>query len=237
MVLVRNPNYEALRRLMLQDLYRVMRNVPDGSLQEQREWLTSAVADLVFVHGSNFGSIAAQELEIARMGRGEMGLPVVVATAAGVEQVGASVGWALSMNDFETALTGAVLRLGQAPARKTVLESALAADRGYARVVASDACPWCLMLASRGAVYESEESASVSGRGRVRKDARQRPGEAFHDHCRCEVIEVRNARDLPEFNIRLQDAWNDNVKGKPGNLYEVWREWLKENPIRVPAAA
>ena len=164
---MRNPNYEALRRLMLQDLYRVMRNVPDGSLQEQREWLTSAVADLVFVHGSNFGSIAAQELEIARMGRGEMGLPVVVAAAAGVEQVGASVGWALSMNDFETALTGAVLRLGQAPARKTVLESALAADRGYARVVASDACPWCLMLASRGAVYESEESASVSGRGRV----------------------------------------------------------------------
>ena len=97
---MRNPNYEALRRLMLQDLYRVMRNVPDGSLQEQRAWLTSAVADLVFVHGSNFGSIAAQELEIARMGRGEMGLPVVVAAAAGVEQVGASVGWALSMNDF-----------------------------------------------------------------------------------------------------------------------------------------
>ena len=195
------------------------------------------MADLVFVYGSNFGSIAAQELEIARMGRGEMGLPVVVAAAAGVEQVGASVGWALSMNDFETALTGAVLRLGQAPARKTVLESALAADRGYARVVASDACSWCLMLASRGAVYESEESASVSGRGRVRKDARQRPGEAFHDHCRCEVIEVRSANDLPAMNVRLAEMWGEATRGKSGNLYDVWREWLKENPIRVPAAA
>ena len=234
---MRNPNYEALRRLMLQDLYRVMRNVPDGSLQEQREWLTSAVADLVFVHGSNFGSIAAQELEIARMGRGEMGLPVVVATAAGVEQVGASVGWALSMNDFQTALTGAVLRLGQAPARKTIVGSALEAGRGYARVVASDACDWCLMLASRGAVYESEESASVSGMGRVRPGARQRPGEAFHDHCRCEVIEVRSANDLPAFNVRLAEMWDKATEGKSGNLYEVWREWLKENPIRVPAAA
>ena len=237
MVRVRNPNYEALRRLMLQDLYRVMRNVPEGSLQEQREWLTAAVADLVFVHGSNFGSIAAQELEIARMGRGEMGLPVVVAAAAGAEQVGASVGWALSMNDFETALTGAVLRLGQAPARKTVLASALAAERGYARVVASDACPWCLMLASRGAVYESEESASVSGMGRVRPGARQRPGEAFHDHCRCEVIEVRSANDLPAMNVRLAEAWSEATRGQSGNLYDVWREWLKENPIRVPAAA
>lgn len=236
-VVARNPNYEPLRALMLQDLYRVMRRVPSGSLQEQREWLSSAIADLVLVHGSNFASIAATELEVARMGRGEMGLPMVVAAAAGKEQVDAAVGWALSMDDFQVALTGATLRLGQAPARKTIVASALAAGRGFCRVVASDACPWCLMLASRGAVYESAESAGVSGQGRVRPEAKQNPGESFHDHCKCEVIEVRSAKDLPEFNIRLQDEWNKNVKGKPGDLFGVWREWLKKNPISVPAAA
>lgn len=94
---MRNPNYEALRTLMLQDLYRVMRRVPAGSLQEQRAWLSDAVSDLVLVYGSNFASIAATELEVARMGRGEMALPVVVAAAAGREQVDAAVGWALSM--------------------------------------------------------------------------------------------------------------------------------------------
>lgn len=222
---------------MLQDLYRVMRNVPDGSLQEQRVWLSQAVGDLVFVHGSNFASIAATELEVARMGRGEMGLPVVIAAAAGQEQVNAAVGWALSMADFETALTGAVLRLGQAPSRETIVKSAIGAGRGFCRVVASDACAWCLMLASRGAVYESAESASVSGRGRVRPNAKQEPGESFHDHCKCEVIEVRNAKDLPAFNVRLREAWNEATKGQSGNLYDVWREWLKENPISVPKAA
>lgn len=235
--LVRNPNYEALRTLMLQDLYRVLRNVPSGNLSEQRAWLSDAVTDLLYVHGSNFASIAAVELEVARMGRGEMGLPVVVASAVGAEQVDAAVGWALSMDDFTTAMSGAVLRLGQAPARQTVVRSAMAADRGFCRVVASDACPWCLMLASRGAVYESAESASVSGQGRVRTGAKQEPGESFHDHCRCEVIEVRNARDLPEFNIRLREDWETATKGKSGKLFDVWREWLKENPISVPVAA
>lgn len=234
---MRNPNYEALRTLMLQDLYRVMRRVPSGSLREQRAWLSDAVADLVLVHGSQFASIAAMELEVARMGRGEMALPIVVAAAAGREQVDAAVGWALSMADFTSALTGAVLRLGQAPARKTIVASAMAADRGFCRVVASDACPWCLMLASRGAVYESAESAGVSGQGRVRPNARQEPGESFHDHCKCEVIEVRSAKDLPGFNIRLREDWETAVKGKSGNLYDVWREWLKKNPVSVPKAA
>ena len=234
---MRNPNYEPLRALMIEDLRRTLARVPPGSLQEQRAWLSSAVADLVWVHGTNFAAIAAMELELARAGRGEMGLPMVVAAAAGAEQVDAAVGWALSMADFDTALTGAVLRLGQAPSRKTIVESAIAAGRGFCRVVASDACAWCLMLASRGAVYESAESAGVAGMGRKRDEAKQNPGESFHDHCKCEVIEVRNATDLPAFNIRLREAYNEATKDASGNLYGVWREWLKDNPISVPKAA
>lgn len=234
---MRSKNYEALRTLMLQDLYRVMQRVPSGSLREQRDWLSDAIADLVLVHGSQFASIAAMELEAERAGRGQMALPLVVAAAAGKEQVDAAVGWALSMRDFETALTGSVLRLGQAPARQTIVESAIAAENGFCRVVASDACSWCLMLASRGAVYESRASASVSGQGRVRTGAKQNPGESFHDHCRCEVIEVRGALDLPSFNVKLRKDWETATKGKSGDLYQVWREWLKENPVSVPKAA
>lgn len=232
-----NENYAVARSLMMNDLHRVMRRTPSGSLREQREWLTSAVHDLLIVHGAQFAAIAADELEFTRMGRGQMNLPTVIATAVGVEQVGASVGWALSMDDFTTALSGAVLRHGQNQGRRTVVESATAAGNGFARVVASDACPWCLMLASRGAVYESEESASKAGMGRVRAGAKQHPGESFHDHCKCEVVEVRSPADLPGFNLELQDKWREATGDARGDLFKAWRDYLKENPITAPVAA
>lgn len=55
---------------------------------------------------------------------------------------------------------------------------------GYFRVPEVDACAFCIMLASRGAVYESAETA-----GEV-KD--------FHDWCRCEVGVLFPGTEYPE---------------------------------------
>ena len=55
---------------------------------------------------------------------------------------------------------------------------------GYARIPTGDkTCAWCLMLASRGFVYWSEDSAMKwHGRSRHHSDDR------YHDHCRCTVV-------------------------------------------------
>lgn len=204
----------AVRTLMLADLAKIMRNVPDGDKMSQRTWLTQAVFDLVAVHGAAMTEVAVDQLYAARDANMTAGLPVIIAEAAAIEQVDAAVGWAIGMPDVVMALRGAVLRLGQRQSRLTVVQSATEAGNGFARVCAPNACDFCAMLASRGAVYLSKESASQVGTGRVRGP--RRPGEAFHDHCKCEVMEVRNARDLPQLNVRLQELWDESGGKKSG---------------------
>ena len=61
-------------------------------------------------------------------------------------------------------------------ARDAVRNSAKAAGRRYARVPNHGACRFCRMLATRGAVYHSRESAGA--------------GDRFHANCRCTIVEV-----------------------------------------------
>lgn len=88
-------------------------------------------------------------------------------------------------------LTGSSQRLSMLGARATV-NSAIDAGAnqivGYRRVTAAGACDFCTMLAGRGAVFRSAESAAtVVGRG-GRPRGNRAVGRPFHDNCRC-VIE------------------------------------------------
>jgi len=76
----------------------------------------------------------------------------------------------------------------------------------FQRVPKAGCCGFCGMLASRGADYDSEESASrVVGRGvpvhrtkgkrggqgkGIRPRGSQAVGEKFHDHCKCRTVQV-----------------------------------------------
>lgn len=72
---------------------------------------------------------------------------------------------------------------------------------GYQRMARAGCCAFCSMLASRGDVYSSEESATrVVGRGvpigksslarGVRPRGSRLLGESYHDHCRCIGVAV-----------------------------------------------
>lgn len=226
----RDTNQRALRVLMMRDLDNLVSKIPAGPLRDQRAYLEEVMFLLMSHYGAEFRAVALQELEANRAARGEGSLPVVVAETAGRAQVSAAVGWALTMDDLRTALRGSALRLAQNPARETVRLSAVEAGRGFARVASMSACDFCTMLASRGAVYESKESASRSGMGRERTNAKQSPGEAFHDHCNCRVIEVRSTGDLPQSSIDLMREWkkatrDENGKIRPENGFELWKTY------------
>lgn len=120
---------------------------------------------------------------------------------------------------------GLTRRMTQVSA-STVMNSAAANGMRYQRVAAPGCCAFCGMLASRGASYTSRASAGVVvGRGKpvesnirgyaadgsplfkrggqargVNPRGKRALGEAFHDHCRCQVvaIDAGNAVEMQE---------------------------------------
>lgn len=70
---------------------------------------------------------------------------------------------------------------------------------GYSRVTDSKPCAWCAMLASRGPVYKTAQSAGDPRQG----------GSRYHDHCSCQA--------WPAFTM------DEPFIGHAENLYEDWR--------------
>lgn len=125
------------------------------------------------------------------------------ADPVGFEQAASSYGWAVRQIHEESSpaevavalkkLSGIMDRLVSKPARGTVELNVLRDGTAYARVPEPGACAFCLMLASRGAVYSKETVQTAGG---------------YHDHCRCLGIEVkRDGSDLPRINRDLEELW------------------------------
>lgn len=99
---------------------------------------------------------------------------------------------------------------------REVLTEAVNSDRdavGWARVTDSDPCYFCAMLASRGFVYESRDTALRSSGVR----GNQRLGQPFHDGCGC-TAEPRFHRDapLPGDADLYSQLWDDTTQGLSG---------------------
>lgn len=112
--------------------------------------------------------------------------------------------------------------------------------RGYARIPEPNACSFCLMLATRGAVYKTDRAGRVAnGRGRVSKGTRHLDGDSFaasnakfkdgdvpstikvHDNCRCHVEPVFGVYEPPA-SVREADAlWISSTRGKSGNAARI----------------
>lgn len=85
-------------------------------------------------------------------------------------------------------------RLVTKPGTDTVVENVLRDGTAFARVPEPGACSFCLMLASRGAVYTRRSVGSVN---------------RFHDNCRCLGIECRrDGSNLPRINRDLHQLWH-----------------------------
>lgn len=138
-----------------------------------------------------YGAVAA-EIGAEQFSRwsDEFGIKPRPIVAAGVneERATARLGWALSTPDQLGNMSVLVNELVKQPFRSTLQDSAWAAGLGWARVPSgSETCNWCLMLASRGAVYSSKQLASVGGRGKK-----------YHGFCDCVPTLIRGPQDYPK---------------------------------------
>src|SRR5699024_3124565 len=103
------------------------------------------------------------------------------------------------------------------PYRSTLQRSAAAAGAGWARVPSgAETCSFCLMLASRGAVYESERSAGGDGH-------------KFHGDCDCTPVLARSDADLPYDVEALYDQYEAarNAAGS-GSTKKILSELRKQ---------
>ena len=118
-------------------------------------------------------------------------------------------------------LLGAVQRLVCQPARKTQAAAIAGDGTRYARVPEPGACPFCLMLASRGAVYTKTTVVTA-------KDMHR-----YHDNCRCLGIEATRATDedpfvgLPPVNRQLREMWDTEIAAAGVGSDEARRAWAR----------
>ncbi|SET48471.1 VG15 protein [Nonomuraea wenchangensis] len=126
----------------------------------------------------------------------------------------------------EKKAQGAAQKLVADVGRDTIIE-ALDEDPeaiGWARVTDADPCAFCGLMAVRGAVYHSEETAG----GRVNRAFKGGGNYKFHDHCSCNVIPImRGQRWEPPEHVqeweRLYAESTAGVYGTKGKL-RAWRK-------------
>lgn len=109
--------------------------------------------------------------------------------------------------------------------RDTIAENADAdpADAKWARVpTGEETCAWCRILASRGAVYETEQSAKFIGTSKGK----------YHDWCDCQPIVVWRDADWPEgydpdaFMQQYENAKAESASGDIKAIAATMREQL-----------
>jgi len=182
--------YAAVKRLLLE--------LDDSDAAVLRDRLFAAYPELVAPFVEAAGVTAAQWYSEVRAEADVGGsFAPVVAASVPADQARGMVFRAMSPRFGQSGstvfrlLSGSTQRLIAGGARNTI-EASSRADRvrvGYQRMPAPGCCAFCGMLASRGPIYRSEETASsIYTR--------------YHDHCRCIAVPVFSGKS--EINSVLE---------------------------------
>lgn len=151
---------------------------------------------------------AAQQAVVNAAGLGEFSANVAVEMLDPKTQAVAMMSLAPYLNpDVEQVQLAMIRRLGASAARHVKQESRdlvwRTADRNgmrwARRLSGAENCPFCAMLASRGAAYTSEHKA-----------VKRRDGRKYHDHCDC------TAELVPDVN-----SWAG--KREADELLDMWK--------------
>ena len=165
-------------------------------------------------------------------------LPTELAAKPKYEAIEESIRFLVVARDsavLREAIWGMVDRHIQNGHNETILLSSLAAGNGYARQPEPGACSFCLMLASRGAVYASAEHASRVGAPGVVMRGFAKKGDRFHDNCKCRAVEVSDGDGLPPQAVELRKLWIDTFYEAGQPILEA-TDFESTNPLWKKAA-
>ena len=201
-----------LNVLMVTDLLRMWRPVLDEDVEYLRAKLQAEVPGIVDPYLAAAGDITADWYEAQAPELAYVARPAALVDEG---QLQATARWAagtvLTKSPVSPLdlLAGSMQRALFNESRETIVENAeVEPGARWARHASANACEFCRMVATRGAVYTSESAASrVGGRGvdestnigrrrggrarGIRARGNQSIGDKYHDHCHCIAVPVR----------------------------------------------
>lgn len=163
----------------------------------RRRWTNLTRVDiyaLLVQFARSSGTLAAEDYAFRRAAAGiRSRFTVPLADPPSPEQFASTLNWVFDGTDVYTAeqrAEGALTRLALQAGRETTV-GAVKVDpraRAWAREARANCCSFCAMLAGRGAVYKSGQTA-----GRAANDKFVGEGEGefkYHNHCHCIAVPV-----------------------------------------------
>ena len=144
-----------------------------------------------------------------------------------------------AMDAAAVRMVGSTQYLALEGGRQAMQRSIDADERatGWSRVTDADPCAWCAMLASRGPVYKSEQTAGRDQNARFEGDGQFK----YHDHCACVA--------WPAFTLnepfigtaeKLYNDWLTVTRGHGGkhavNAFRRWWESEGRAAYQAPAS-
>lgn len=166
----------------------------DGDPVRVRNALLAFFPELVTTFGDVSALLAADFYDMLRdvppsagVFRAAFAQPVDPGKAEGAARWAVGALFAEDAPLFESQILGATQRLVAQRGRDTMVQNTVrdTVRTAFARIPSgSDTCKFCLMTASRGAVYGDAVSAGEMN--------------DYHDNCDCAVISVRRRSDFPD---------------------------------------
>lgn len=143
--------------------------------------MRGVLPEILAAYGAASSALGA---DVAEMWLSELGVRprVVVAPAPSRAQGVGAARWAMERADWAAGASTIVDLATRSGYRDTLTGSAHASRAAWARVpTGRDTCAFCTMLAGRGAVYRSSDTASA----------------AWHSGCDCQIVLVSGGRGYP----------------------------------------
>ena len=209
-------------------------NADSKSLSRIRDQVIDHIAYIQETYGGASESIGSLFFENALATDNEL-VNAVMTGAANNEQIQKSVRyWAKNLFKDEPDVEAFIRRCSSFVRRTishagdlTVADSASGSNKTkqigvrFARVPQGPSCGFCIMLASRGFVYASKESAGQFKR--------------FHDDCDCRIVAGMPGTTVEgytpeEMYDRYKQCRDAITNGEVGSKNPVWRDWEQLTP-------
>ncbi|AYD89677.1 hypothetical protein D5R93_05760 [Actinomyces lilanjuaniae] len=198
-----------------------------------RTELAHLIQALQAEYGRAASAATVDTLTTTRAAAGRLDLPAPqMVDVIGLAQSSGVAGYALAGSDPARRAAVSVDRLVRGAQRQTVYESTARAGTAFARVPRPGACAFCLMLASRGAVYARDTAV------RATSASRARAGQSYHDSCHCQAREVLSPADVPPVVAGLHEQWQRLAAQSPSGVVTLgqWRDHVRSTRAADAAA-
>lgn len=195
------------------DFMRLYATLDHSDWESLRRTLEQFWPELIGHYGEMASVLASDQFAIQAA---ELGITGESRMVRGVDpdRANARMRWAIGVPDQQGSLLLLLDELVKQPYRSTLQHSAHRAGAAWARVPVGETCAFCLMLSSRGAVYDTRENAKFTS-----------DGDKYHGDCDCTPVLAKSNADLPyDADALYEDVYQKARSAAGGDQKDILAE-------------